>query len=258
MASTHTGLVSNIQKYSLNDGAGIRSTIFLQGCPLRCQWCANPETWQLSDDIATGDDHFKPRRMHVSEVVNTVKKDFIYIRQSGGGVTYSGGEPTMQADFLRGLVQAFEFYGLHQAIETCGYFNWSQLQDIFAQLDLIFFDVKLFNAQAHRQFTEVDNALILDNLAHIGKLNTEVVVRVPVIKGVNATAEMLFEITDYVKSVVKSPKIELLPYHPYGEYKYQKIGQTAHLNKFSAPDDAWISDIEAQIASRGVTVVHYK
>lgn len=258
MTSMHTGLVSNIQKYSLNDGAGIRSTIFLQGCPLRCQWCANPETWQLSDDIVMKDNHLSPRRMSTSEVVNTVKKDFIYIRQSGGGVTYSGGEPTMQTNFLRELVKAFEFYGLHQAIETCGYFNWTQLRDIFEQLDLIFFDIKLFNTKAHRHFTKVDNTLILDNLAHVGHLNSEVVVRVPVIEGVNATTEILIEIADYVKKVVKSPKIELLPYHPYGEYKHQNISQVKRLKQFNAPTDVWLSDVEAQIASRGVQVVQYK
>lgn len=286
------GYVSQIQDFSVNDGDGIRTTIFLSGCPLRCKWCCNPETWTVKPKLAI----FKEKcvkcgrcikvcpklgdkctacgtcvsvcpqearkimgsYMTVEEVMNKVKKNMIFFRESNGGVTFSGGEATFQQSFLRALVNAHYEMGIDMAIETSGYFPWNEVKDIFEKLDFIFVDIKHMNAKKHGELTGVDNKLILDNIKKIGELNKEVVIRIPLIKGINDYDKNIIDTAEYVKKYVVNGKIEILPYHKLGESKYETIELDKFKNVFETPDPHEIDMVKQLIMSVGVEIADYK
>lgn len=244
------GYVSQIQRFSVNDGDGIRTTIFLVGCPLRCKWCCNPETWTITPKLST--------LMSVGEIIEKIKRDIIFFRESGGGVTFSGGEATFQQNFLRALVNAHKEIGVDMAIETSGYFIWDQLEDIMKKLDLIFVDLKHMNGEKHHELTGVDNKLILENIKKIGNLDKEVVIRIPLIKGINDDKENIINTAKYVKQYVPTGKIEILPYHNLGAYKYDEIGLSSFKNTFNTPSVREIDTVKEIINSIGVEIVDYK
>lgn len=243
------GYVSQIQGFSVNDGNGIRTTIFLLGCPLRCKWCCNPETWTIDPKAAP---------MSVEDVLQRIKRDIIFFRESGGGVTFSGGEATCQQSFLRALVNAHSEIGIDMAIETSGYFIWNEVKDIIEKLDLIFIDLKHMNTEKHQELTGVDNKLILENIKNIGKLNKEVVVRIPLIKGINDDKENIINTAKYVKQYVPGGKMEILPYHNFGEKKYDQLGLSEFKNVFSTPTKEEIDEVKETIRSIGVETIDYK
>ena len=149
------GYVMNIQDFSVNDGEGIRTNIFLAGCPLTCAWCSNPEGQTLQNAMTS--------YMTVEEVTDKVKKQMIFYRMSGGGVTFSGGEATVQQEFLRCLAGRLYDMGISLAIETCGQFAFEEVKDILGKMDLIFYDIKHMDAGKHRIFTGISNEKILSN-----------------------------------------------------------------------------------------------
>lgn len=240
------GYVSQIQSFSVNDGNGIRTTIFLSGCPLRCKWCANPETWIMG------------KRMSVGEILKQVKRDMIFFRESGGGVTFSGGEPTFQQDFLRTLVNAHMDMGIDMAIETSGFFVWEEVKGILEKLDQIFVDIKHMDTKKHKSLTGVDNELILENIKKMGSLNQDVVVRIPLIKGINDDRENIADTAAFVMQYVPEGKIEVLPYHDLGVHKYDALGLNRYKNRFDTPAKQEIDAVKQAIAGMGVAVTDYK
>lgn len=295
------GYVSNIQSFSVNDGEGIRTNIFLAGCPLRCRWCANPETWLLQPRIgffqekcigcgacirscpnqAINQDNFfsnekctvcglcvnncpvdarkiMGRQMSVREVIDQVRKDLIFFRESGGGVTFSGGEPTFQKGFLSALVEGHAGIGVEMAIETSGYFVWSEVEHIFRKIDLIFIDIKHMDPFKHFELTGVRNELILDNIRKLGRMDKAVVVRIPLIKGINSDVKNITKTACYVRQYVPGGKIELLPYHSYGVHKYDILGIPQYKNIFQAPAQADIDLLKDVIEGKGVELADYK
>jgi glycyl-radical enzyme activating protein family len=243
------GYVSQIQSFSVNDGEGIRTTIFLSGCPLRCKWCCNPETWTINPKIA---------QLSVKEVLQRVKRDIIFFRESGGGITFSGGEATFQQSFLRALVNVHEEIGVDMAIETSGYFIWDQVKDVMEKLDFIFVDLKHMNSKKHHELTGVDNKLILENIEKIGNLNKAVVVRIPLVKGINDDEENISSTAKYVKQYVPGGKIEILPYHNLGEKKYETMRLDKFKNVFNTPSREEINAVKEIIRSTGVEIIDYK
>lgn len=249
------GYISNIQRFSLNDGEGVRTSIFLSGCPLRCKWCANPETWELHSEK---DNQLNSRAMSLKEVVDIVKKDIIFFNESGGGVTFTGGEPSVQNYFLRELSKAFEKLGLEMAIETCGVFQWSKMSDILEKMDLIFVDIKHMDPLKHLEFCGVENHLILENIKKMKDLGGDIVVRVPLISNVNDSEENIRKTANFIKQNLSKAKIELLPYHELGDYKYDLL-EISHKNKkFVKPSEAKIKYLEKIIEEIGVSFINYK
>ena len=152
----------------------------------------------------------------VQQVLDWLEKELIFFRESGGGVTYSGGECTQQPEFLHELARAVYDLGLNQAMETCGYFPLEKLQPTLDLMDLLFMDIKHMDREKHRQFTGVDNGLILHNIAELGKQKKNIVVRIPTIMGVNGDEENIRNTARFVREHLPEPKLELLPYHSYG------------------------------------------
>lgn len=275
------GYVFNIQRYSVHDGPGIRTIVFLKGCPLQCQWCANPESQHVHPEVAfnknkcigvkdcglcinvcqTGAIKTSPNNgiiinrelcnncsscadvcpskalnmygkvMAVNEVLNLVEQDSMFYARSGGGMTLSGGEPLLQADFAVELLKEAKRRRINTNIETCGFSVWENLDRACQYLDNIFYDIKCIDTDKHQQYTGVHNEKILQNLK---KLCTEyptknVTVRTPVIPGFNDTEEDILAIIDLIKGF-PNVKYELLAYHRLGEPKYGYIGKEYPLN----------------------------
>jgi pyruvate formate lyase activating enzyme len=189
----------------------------------------------------------------VGEVLQVVLKDRAFYRRSGGGVTLSGGEPTLQAEFSEALFAACQRQGLDTAIETCGYTSFALLARLAAHLDLILYDVKHMDRDAHRRLTGVPNDLILDNLKRLGALDVPVIVRVPVIPGYNDGPENLTATAAFVASVPSVRAVELLPYHNYGSGKYAHCGREYPLPDVTLPSRERMRELSAIIEAAGVT-----
>ena len=267
-----TGLVFSIERYAIEDGPGIRTLIFLKGCPLNCEWCANPESHTYApeilyyrnkcascgrcvvacpqDAIRTDDTYglvtdpdrctvcgvcvdtcyydaraVSGKDMSVSEVMQVVLRDRLYYQKSGGGVTFSGGEPLMQAGFVRELVAACKAEGIHTAIETTLCVDEKVVTDTLADVDLIFVDVKLLDADAHFLHTGMRNEKILSNIQLIDRLGKKFIIRIPFIPGVNDDLETQQQIYTWAAALSHLEWLEILPYHRLGLGKYQALGR---------------------------------
>lgn len=244
------GYLMQTQHFSVNDGEGIRTTLFLAGCPLRCAWCANPEGQTCQNPMT--------RWAETEEVLRELEGQRIFYRFSGGGVTFSGGEATMQGDFLKELTDALYDDGCSLAIETCGVFDFDALAPTLAKMDQIFYDLKHLDPEVHRKYTGMDNKLILENLPRVAALGPDLVVRVPVVKGFNGDDASLEAIFRWLADRVPGGKIELLPYHRFGEEKYRQLGRPLPPASFTVPSPEELDRWRAGAADHGLTVVSYR
>lgn len=244
------GYIMQLQHFSVNDGDGIRTIVFMAGCPLRCAWCANPEG-QTRRNAMT---HWA----ETEDVLAELRHQAIFFRQSGGGVTFSGGEATAQPDFLREMVDALYDEGFSLAIETCGYFDYAQMAPTLRKMDTIFIDIKHIDPRQHHAFTGVDNALILQNIRCASDEGLPLVVRIPTIVGVNADDETMTRVFDFFEKNQIRAKLEFLPYHRYGEAKYEKLGLALPDPRFATPSEEQLAHWTAMAEARGIEVVSYK
>ena len=251
-------IIFDIQRNSFVDGPGIRTTVFFKGCNLRCKWCHNPESQSLKPQImfcadkCTGcgrcrgitaaDSDFIcfndakkicGREYTVDEVFAEVVKDRTFYENSGGGVTFSGGECMMQVDFLCEVLKKCKESGIHTAVDTAGNVPWEQFEKILPFTDLFLYDVKAFSEELHKDGTGVSNKLILENLKRLSG-RAEIIIRVPIIGGYNNNIDGLKDIAEFLKGIEFS-KVELLPYHSLGEHKYDALNMRRE--KFSVPDE---------------------
>lgn len=239
-----------LQHFSVNDGDGIRTIVFMAGCPLRCAWCANPEG-QTRRNAMT---HWA----ETEDILAELRHQAIFFRQSGGGVTFSGGEATAQPDFLREMVEALYDEGFSLAIETCGYFDYAQMAPTLRKMDTIFIDIKHIDPRQHHAFTGVDNALILQNIRRASDEGLPLVVRIPTIVGVNADDETMTRLFDFFEKNQIRAKLEFLPYHRYGEAKCEKLGLALPDPRFATPSEEQLAHWTAMAEARGIEVVSYK
>jgi pyruvate formate lyase activating enzyme len=229
------GIVFDIKRFAVHDGPGIRTTVFLKGCPLKCLWCHNPESMDIRPKRVLKKvkidgqlyDHPEDvgRSFQVNEVLEILKKDRIFMEESGGGVTISGGEPTMQPEFLNDLLKASHEEGFHTAVDTCGYASRDILQKIIPYTDLFLFDLKHSDSEKHQSATGQSNVKIIENLAFLVQQKSKIRIRIPVIPTFN------FNIPDMESSIqlLKSLKgnieqVDLLPYHTIAKHKYRRFG----------------------------------
>ena len=221
------GRIFDIQRFSIHDGPGIRTIIFLKGCVLRCKWCCNPESQEY--DIQTMMVQGKPkiigRDVTVEEVMEEVKKDLPYYRRNGGGVTLSGGEALCQPEFATALLQACKEYGINTAIESTGYADFKVIERYLPYLDVYLMDIKHINSAKHEKFTSKSNELILENARKIAETGANLIIRVPVIPTFNHTKEEIKEIAAFAKSLPGVKELHLLPYHRLGQDKYEGLGR---------------------------------
>lgn len=274
-------LIFDIQDLSVQDGPGIRTTVFMKGCPLKCNWCSNPEgqkpfpelmhlnvlcnntyncivacqynaitkkdndcrpefnrdkcktceTRECVEACPTFAIKFTGKYITLRELIDKVKPNLPYYKNSGGGVTFSGGEPFLQSEFIRKFINETSKFGLSVGVETCGMFDWSEVQDIAGKFDFFYFDLKCMDSEIHKTVTGSSNATILTNLKNLSyKYSEKIIISIPVVPGVNDSAEQIKIIADHCKKIGVD-KIRLLPYHSLGESKYYDLGRDYNMNK---------------------------
>ena len=236
---SETGRIFDIQKYSIHDGPGIRTIIFLKGCPLRCRWCCNPES--QSYEIQTMKLRDRPAKtvgqdVTVREVMEEVEKDRVYYRRSGGGLTLSGGECLMQPNFASAMLRAAHETGINTAIESTGFAPFETIQKLLPYLDYYLMDIKHIDSKKHKEFTGQPNERILENAFKIASSGSaELIIRVPVVGPFNGTEAEIAAIARFAKSLPGVRKIHLLPYHRLGQDKYEGLGRPYLMEGLTPP-----------------------
>ncbi len=264
-------LIFDIKRYAINDGPGIRITIFLKGCPLSCKWCHNPESQSLgvqkfytaskcigsqdcievcpndalsltkngiitdyelcklcgkcADACPTKAIEMSGRIYDVDELINIIEKERIHIDQSGGGVTFSGGEPLMHSNFLIEILDACGKKNLHRTVDTSGFADTEIILKVAKRTDLFLYDLKIMDSDKHKKWTGVGNQLILRNLKFLAETGANINIRIPLIKNVNSNVEELTEMAKFVSELPGKQMVNLLPYHNIAANKYYKLGQ---------------------------------
>lgn len=282
-------LISNIQRFSTKDGDGIRTTVFFKGCPLRCKWCHNPETFSAHPEIMYNNEnctfcgrcekncpkkaitiedgklvtdmkkcdycglctdycYYNAREicgksMRVEEICEIILKDASFYHESGGGVTLSGGECLMQPDFVAEILKFCKMHRIHTAIDTSGFVPWETFEKILPFTDIFLYDIKAFSSDLHKELTGVSNDTIWSNLEKLSQRGALINLRVPVIEGCNASLEDL-EKTASKASELGIKKVNLLPYHDMGKYKYTKLGMDYDSNSMRTPSNEKMEQIK--------------
>lgn len=232
------GRIFDIQRYSIHDGPGIRTIVFLKGCVLRCRWCCNPESQnsEIETMVVDGKEKIIGRDVTVEEVMETVEKDRAYYGRSGGGMTLSGGESLCQPDFASALLQTAKTRGIHTAMESMGCAPYEVIEKILPYLDTYLMDIKHTNPDKHRLFTGKSNEQMLDNARRIAESGqTDLIIRVPVIPTFNDSPEEIAGIAQFADKLPGVSKIHLLPYHRLGQDKYKGLGRKYLLQDILPP-----------------------
>lgn len=249
-----TGRIFDIQRFSVHDGPGIRTIIFLKGCVLRCKWCCNPESQEYAVQNMTlnGKTKIVGRDVTVREVLHEVEKDRIYYRRSGGGVTLSGGETMCQPDFAEALLAQCKEHGINTAIETTACAPFEVVARLLPHIDTFLMDIKHMDSQKHKAFTRQGNALILENAKKIAESGANLIIRVPVIPTFNDTVEEISAIAEFAAHLPHVKRLHLLPYHRFGVDKYAGLGREYELNSLVSPTEEKMQDLLAAVDAKGL------
>lgn len=234
------GRIFDIQRYSIHDGPGIRTIVFLKGCPLRCRWCCNPESQkhEIENMMFEGKNKVMGRDTTVGEVLDEVMRDMTYYRRSGGGITLSGGECLFQPSFGEALLRASKESGINTAIETTGFAKFETIEKFLPYVDYVLMDIKHINDEKHKAFTTQSNKLILENARKIAEYGANLTIRVPVVPTFNDTPAEIAEIAKFAASLPNVKNFHLLPYHRLGQGKYEGLGREYTLSSIEPiPDD---------------------
>jgi pyruvate formate lyase activating enzyme len=253
-----TGRVFDIQKFSLHDGPGIRTVVFLKGCPLDCAWCSNPNARELcvlpmANPLRPGEFADDARDVTVDEVVATCLQDRPFYEESGGGVTLSGGEPLVQHRFATALLDRLREEGLHTAIETTGAVPEAVFRRALDRLDLVIIDVKLPDAARHQHWTGAPNTRPLRALDIAVASGLPLLVRIPVIPGVNDSLDDAAAFARLLHAHGVG-RVQLLPFHQFGERKYDLLGWDYRFRGVPALHDEDLGAYRAVLAEHGVDV----
>jgi pyruvate formate lyase activating enzyme len=293
---TVSGIITNIQRFSLDDGPGTRTTVFFKGCSIACKWCHNPETisskiqiqyqekackncgacvsvcssgaqsikdgkhvldWQAcnqclicADACSFGALSVIGRKITAQELGEQLLRDRIFYKRSGGGVTLSGGEPLLQADFAAAVLLFLKENGIHTALDTAGNIPWKLYEKVLPLLDLILFDIKIIDADKHKKMTGVRNDLILENFRNLLKENVAIWVRTPLIKKINDDDDETNRRIKLLVSANNVQKKEILPFHRYGLGKYASLGMEAC--EFESPEKETLEHIKSLMETAGL------
>lgn len=275
-----SGIVFDIKRYTLHDGPGIRVSVHLKGCPLSCQWCHNPESQsslpQLllrpgrciaccrceglpeaasADVCPSGAREICGTEMTLEEVMREVRKEHLFFEQSGGGVTLTGGEPLCQPDFCLALLKTCRGEEIRTALDTCGFAPTGVLLSTVPVTDLYLYDIKHMDPQKHKQYTGVDNAVILENLKALGEAGGAINARMPFIPGINTDEENLRALGQFLASVKGVTQLNLLPYHSAAADKHGRWHMEYQLKDVPVPTENMLRKAAQITAAYGIKTV---
>ena len=294
------GVVSDIQRFSVHDGPGIRTTVFLKGCNLRCFWCHNPETLHRNPELqlfldrcigcgkcfevctqhahalVNGQRTFHRRlcvacgrcaqtcyaqalvlvgrEMTAEEVVNVVLRDRVFYQESNGGMTISGGEPLLQRDFTYSILELCKAEGLHTAIETAAEWPWQGIAQLLTITDLVMMDIKVMDSDLHRACTGVPNERILANARNLSRQARALIIRTPVVPGLNDTENEIGRIADFIADFPNLMYYELLPFHRLATAKYRALGLEYRAAGLKRTEPEHIAQLAETARQRGIRV----
>ncbi|MDH3889692.1 MAG: glycyl-radical enzyme activating protein [candidate division Zixibacteria bacterium] len=253
------GALFDLKRYAIHDGPGIRTSVFLRGCPLNCWWCHNPES--RCPSAAPDDQRGNGSRASLTkgsvppdDVIDAVARDVPYYDQSGGGVTFTGGEPLMQFEFLTELLKACRRRSIHTAVDTTGYAPGEKIRSIVELVGLFLYDLKIMDAKLHQEHVGVSNRLILDNLKMLADLGCAIIIRVPMIPGITDTPENIEAICAFVKPLSQIDQISLLEYHHYFHHKVKDPAQVQRLGELRPQTDEQTASVVRRFESHGFKI----
>ena len=269
-------VVFNIMRYGVHDGPGIRTTVFFKGCPLSCKWCHNPESVDLkpqavfdpqkcikcgrcekrpTDGCPTGARETIGYEISAGELMTEIKKDLLFYEQSGGGVTFSGGEPLYQAEFLLEALESCGKEYINTAIDTSGYCDTDALLKASETANYFLYDVKFFDSGKHEKYCGAPNDLILKNLGCLAETKTKILVRIPVIPAINDDMPEMTAIYNFIGDMKNIQAVHLLPYHNIHTDKYRKIGKQYELTEISGDESPNMNAIKDLFAAKFPTKI---
>jgi len=255
------GIIFKIKKYAIHDGPGIRTTLFLKGCPLDCPWCHNPEGKKAEPQIMAaaagkgGGTETVGWEISVSSAVAEIEKDLLFYDESGGGATISGGEPLMQAPFLKALLQACRDREIHTVVDTSGFAPAETFAGVIRLADRVLFDLKIMDDQGHCIHTGVSNRQIFENLKVLSASGVPHRIRFPLIPGITDTNENVYSLAEWVRSHSTADGVDILPMHRIGDGKYERLGMDNRMKKILPPTDEQIAAVKKQFEDYGISVV---
>ena len=300
MSDSKSGMIFDVRRFSVHDGPGIRTAVFLKGCPLSCLWCHNPESQRYAAELMLRENRcircgtcmtacplgaiqrnagdyitnmdlcnqceacvpvcpaeareMVGKLMSVKQLISEINRDVLFYDESGGGVTFSGGEPLMQPRFLLDALQACKRLDLHTALDTSGYADWSILAPISAYTDLFLYDIKLIDPQMNQKYCGVSNELILSNLRKLSQKGAVIYLRVPIIPGITDTSTNLDQIVDLALSLPGIRRVDILPYHQAAMAKYARLNLSYLLGEVTPPSGERMIAIQDRLQSSGLQV----
>ena len=238
------GRIINVTRFCTDDGPGIRTTVFLKGCPLRCLWCHNPESQNPAEECYTNGEKIG-KTVSAGEILEEVLRDKVFYETSGGGVTLSGGEPLFQPEFTAEILRLCKENGIRTAIETSGFCAPNALEKVLPYCDLVLFDIKETDETKHLEYTGVPFAPILENLRQIDRKKIPFLLRLPVIPGLNDNETHFRRVKALAAELACCRGVEIMPYHKLGEYKYQQLGRDYFCNGIQEPDKETVKQWQA-------------
>ncbi|WP_202710835.1 pyruvate formate-lyase-activating protein [Sporosalibacterium faouarense] len=228
------GRIHSIETCGTVDGPGIRVVVFTQGCPLRCQYCHNPDTWKLEDG----------KEVSVDELMADIKKYKSYMNFSGGGITASGGEPLLQSDFIKELFKRCKEEGIHTALDTSGFVNLNTAKKVLEYTDLVLLDIKSFNSKLYKDLTGVSNEPTIQLAKYLSEANIPIWIRYVLVPNLTDKTEDIRDLARFLSTLKSIEKVELLPFHKMGEYKWEELGYEYKLKDTETPSNKTIENVK--------------
>ena len=260
------GIIFDIKRFAIHDGPGIRTTVFFKGCPLDCFWCHNPEGKLKEPEVIprslnknrinpSAKEEIVGKKVSVDFVMKEIEKDNLFYDQSGGGVTFSGGEPLEQSEFLLSLAHECKRKVIHTALDTSGYGSTETFNSIINSVDLFLYDLKFMNDEDHIKHTGVSNKQILKNLTVLSKKRKKTVIRFAVVPGITDAEENIKQIAEFVSSLRTIRDIDLLPYHRSAMEKYRRMNQPDRITEIQPPSDESMEETKKVFESFKLRVI---
>ncbi len=260
------GYIFDFKKYSVNDGPGIRTTVFFKGCPLNCFWCHNPESqnnnpeeikdctfrWRPANNYSTS--NTIGYKISVVDLIYEIEKDNLFYEESNGGVTFSGGEPMLQFEFLQNVLIACKANNFNTAVDTTGYAKFSDFEKILNHTDIFLFDLKLMNDELHKYYCGVSNKIIHENLIKLASVSNNVFLRIPIIPTITDTDENLTSMIEFISKLKNIKEIDLLPFHNIAKSKYERMKRENKVANLVPPKDEEIEKIKYQFSQLNIPI----